>query len=317
MSQQRQIALLKEEIEAVLAPLENMAGFYALVKEPLSGPKRGLADGDVGNRQWPILLLMVCEAISGRFEQALSAAAAMQCFMAAADVFDDIEDADSPEAFWARHGKAVATNVATTLVMMAERAITRLEAKGVEPHVIVRTMNAVNSFHITACAGQQLDFSLSGDTRISENSYLKVIGMKSAYAVECACHVGALLANANQELIDKFSTFGHNLGISSQIANDIHGITQGSDIGRGKITLPVIYALSQTNGEAHRQLEIAFGNYSQSSPQPAEIRDLLFHTGAIHYAIVKMELYKQRALDILAGVEKGGVNIEGLKLLLD
>lgn len=313
MWQQRQLALLKEEIEAVLAPLEEMAVFYTLVKEPLSGPKRGLADGDVGNRQWPILLLMVCEAISGRFEQALSAAAAMQCFMAAADVFDDIEDEDSPEAFWVRHGRAVATNVATALVMIAERAITRLKEKGVEPHVVVRAMDAVNEYHIMACAGQHLDISLTTGTAISEDMYLKVIGMKSAYAAECACHIGALLANASQELVDTFAAFGRNLGMASQIANDIQGITQGRDISKRKITLPVIYALAQTNGEAHHQLELAFGKCSEASPQPEGIRDLLFRTGAIHYATVKAETYWQRARDILGKIGRAGVSVERIE----
>ena len=52
-----------------------------------------------------------------------------------------------------------------------------------------------------------------------------------------------LLATENQQLINKFAELGSNLGISSQIANDIQGITRGNDITKRKITLPVIYAL--------------------------------------------------------------------------
>ncbi len=88
--------------------------------------------------------------------------------------------------------------------------------------------------------------------------YLKIADMKSASTVECACRVGAILATADQTLIDKFSIFGHNLGMTAQIANDILGITRERDILERKITLPVIYALTQTGNEARKQLEDVF-----------------------------------------------------------
>jgi octaprenyl-diphosphate synthase len=178
-------------------------------------------------------------------------------------------------------------------------------------------MDAVNSFYTTTCAGQHLDLSLTSDIAVSEDIYLRVACMKSASTVECACHIGALLAAANQELVDKFALFGHNLGMASQIANDIRGITHGNDIVKHKITLPVIYALAQTGGEAHNQLEFAFYKPYESVPDPTQIKDLLFCSGAIHYTTIKMEYYKQRALDILIEVEKAGTSAERLKLFLE
>ena len=80
-----------------------------------------------------------------------------------------------------------------------------------------------------------------------------------------------------------------------------------------KITLPVIYALTQTDDEVRNQLELIFSKPSESVPDPAQIRDLLFRTGAIHYAMIKMEFYKQRALDILSKAERAGANVERLK----
>jgi octaprenyl-diphosphate synthase len=111
--------------------------------------------------------------------------------------------------------------------------------------------------------------------------------------------------------------FGYNLGMASQIANDIQGITRGRDILKRKITLPVIYALSQADGEARHQLELTFSKQSESAPSPAQTRDLLFNTGAIHYATIKMELYKQQALDILSKAEGAGANVERLRLFLE
>lgn len=315
-SHDRQAKFLGEEIEAVLASLPSISSLYDLVKNPLAKSGEELTVNNEHSRPWNLLPLMVCEAISGDYGQAIPAAAALQLLRTAAGVFDDIEDADSSESLLARYGSAVATNVATTLVMMAEKAIVRLEARGVEPRIIVRIMDVVNSYHIAACAGQHLDISLTAETGILEDMYLKVIGMKSAYASECACHVGALLANTNQELVDTFSAFGHNLGMAAQIANDIQGITNGTDILKRKITLPVIYALAQTDSEVHQQLELAFSKETEPAPELGQTRDLLFRTGAIHYATLQMELYNQRALDALAIAEKAGASTERLKLFV-
>ena len=79
----------------------------------------------------------------------------------------------------------------------------------------------------------------------------------------------------------------------------------------------MIYALAHTEGEAHNQLEFAFGKPCESMPDPTQTKDLLFESGAIHYAMIKMEIYKQHALDILHELEKTGANVERLKLFLE
>ena len=317
MWQERQAEKLKDEIEALLVPLSETAGLYELVKEPLGQARRGLAAESVHDRPWPLLPLMVCEAISGHYERALPAAAALQLLMAAGDVFDDIEDADSSGSLSARYGSAVATNVATTLLILAEKAIAGLKRRNVEDHIIVSVMDAVSSFYTTACAGQHLDISIVSEMAVSEDVYLRIAGMKSASQIECACYIGALLAPANQELIDTFASFGHNLGMASQITNDTQGSIQGSDILKHKITLPIIYALTQTDGEACNELEIVFRKQSECQPDLKQIRDLLFRIGAIHYATMKMELYKQRALDSLSEAARAGARVERLNLFLD
>ena len=239
MWQKRQAGFLRDEIEALLAPLSGSTGLYDLVKEPLTKAGRGLATESVHGQPWSLLPLMVCEAVSGHYEQALPATAALQLLVSASDVFDDIEDADSSESLSVKYGSAVATNVATTLLILAERGITRLRVKGVDDCIIIRVIDAINSFCTTACAGQHLDLSLNSEIAVSEDVYLRIASMKSASQIQCACHTGALLANANQELVDTFDRFGHNLGMAAQITNDIQGITHGSDIVKSKITLPV------------------------------------------------------------------------------
>ena len=315
--QKKQADLVNDEIEVILASLSDVTGFCDIIREPLAGVRRGMVTETASCKPWYLLPLVVCEASSGHYEHATPASAALQLFMAAGEVFDDIEDADASGSRPVRYGSAIATNVATALLILAEGAIARLKGRGVADCVIVHIMNAVNSFYTTACAGQHLDLSLTSETTVSEDTYLRVASMKSASTIECACHIGALLATASQETIDSFTLFGHNLGMASQIANDIQGITSGSDIVKHKITLPVVYALAHMEGEAHNQLEFAFSKTCESVLGPTQIRDLLFGSGAIHYAMIKMEIYKQHALDILHELEKTGSSVERLRLFLE
>ena len=300
----RQAELLKEELEALLLLLPDTPGLLELVREPLTKVNRGLAGES--RVPWPLLPLIVCQAVSGNYERALPVAAALQLLRVAADVFDDIEDADSSESLSAKYGPAVATNAATTLLILAERAITRLKKRGIPDKLVVLVTDVINSYYTTACAGQHLDLTLTADTAAREDEYLKVASMKSATTAKCACHTGALLANAAQNIIDKFAKFGHNLGMASQIANDIRGITLGSDIIKKKMTLPLIYVFAQADDKTRSQLNRIFYNRARID-DPTPVKDLLFRAGAIHYTTVRMMSYKQRALDDLSDLEKAGV----------
>jgi geranylgeranyl pyrophosphate synthase len=316
MWRKRQAELLKEEIEAVLSPLFNFAELYHIVREPLTKPGRGMAGQSDLSRPWPFLPLMVCEAVCGQCEPALPLAASRQFFSAAADVFDDIEDADSTESLAAKYGPAIATNTATTLLFLAEKSLSRLSLRNVAEGLIVRILDITNSFYTTACAGQHLDLSPGPEKAFSEKFYFKLIDMKSASQIECACYLGALVAGASQSLIAKFAAFGHNLGMADQIADDIQGITQGYDIEKQKLTLPVIFAVNQTEGETREQIAHFFSRQSDSKLDTAQIKELLFETGAIHFATVKMEYYKQLALENLDEATTTGANTSKLRLFL-
>jgi len=317
MWQEKQAELLKDEIETVLAALPDMGGLRDLAREPLTEARRGLSEGSAHDRPWPLLPLMVCESISGRYEPAVPAAASVQFLMAACDVFDDVEDADSPDSLSARYGLAVATNVATALLFLGEKAIMRLNKRGVDTDVIVHVTDVLNSFYTIACTGQHLDLLSSPEAPLSEEDYLQIISMKSASQIECACQLGALLATQNKKLVDTLSVFGQNLGMAAQITNDIQGAIYGNDITRRKMTLPIIYAFAQTDGKVRSQLELSYQAQSELKTDPTPIRDVLFQIGAIHYATTKMQFYRQRASDVISKAEGAGANFDWVRLFLE
>jgi geranylgeranyl diphosphate synthase, type I len=317
MWQKRQAELLREEIETVLAFLPDVTEIKTLLREPLQEPRRGLSEQDSSSALWPLLPLLTCEAVGGEIETALPVAAAIQLFMAAGDVFDDIEDADSPDSMPGRYGNALAYNAATTLIILAEKALSRLNIRGVNDATIIAALEVINSGYLTACTGQHLDLLHQNDLDISEDLYLQIAGMKSATQIQCACHAGALAGGADRILTGTFSFFGYNLGMTAQIANDIIGITQAKDINNGKITLPVIYAWTQTEGEERRLIELGYRPAISHTVEITALQDLFFRTGAIHYSMVKMELHKQLAREALEKAEISGAVIERLKIFLE
>lgn len=317
MWQDQQSHRLSDEIEAVLNPLNDCAELRNLVYEAATESDRGVVGGWEARRLWSLLPLVVCESVCCRYEPALPVAAAIHLFKSAAEVLDDIEDADEQNSLAFRHGVAIAANVATVLLVLAEKAVALLPGKGVPLGAAVRIVDTINSYYATACVGQQSDLSLSLGAGISEETYLKVARMKSASHIECACVVGALVATGEQDIVGLFSTFGQHLGMAGQIANDIQGVTSGTDVVKRKITLPAIYAMSQTMGPDRTFLEAAFSSGSGLPTEVVQTQEILFRTGAIHYAMVKLELYKQLALEALQEAEIRGYHVERLKLFLE
>jgi len=268
-------------------------------------------------RPWSILSLIVCEDICGRYEHALPSAAALQLLRSAAEIFDDLEDADKPASIPARYGPARAINIATGLIMLAEQSLTRLAARGVAADTALSVIESVNRSYLTACAGQHLDLAATSPGAISEEQYLKIAAMRSASPVECACRAGALLAGAAPGLAAKAGDYGRHIGLSAQIANDIGGINDGRDIVSRKITLPTIFALSQADSQVQIALRDRFFNQPQPETDWKQIRELLFRSGAMHYALLKMEYFLQLARDSLAAIEAERGPMKRMRAFLD
>lgn len=305
----------RAELKAILDLLSSSISLRNMVDESIDFSWLSQQSNAPSEREWHLLVMLVHEAIRGYHEPAVPMAVAFALFKKAAEIFDDIEDGDSSSSFSSKYGVSIASNTATVLIFLAERAIFRLKSKGIDDTTVLHIMNAVNSYYTTACAGQHLDISLGSGAKVSEDAYFKVSEMKSASHVECMCHVGALLATDSHDTIDTFTIFGHNLGMASQIANDIQGITVGNDIRKRKITLPVIYCLAHGNRKACDKLKKAYSKHYKNLGN-TEIQDLLFNSGAIHYSTIKMDFYKEQALEALAKAEKSGFKVARLKKLL-
>jgi octaprenyl-diphosphate synthase len=99
---------------------------------------------------------------------------------------------------------------------------------------------------------------------LAEDEYLEIIRRKTAVLMEGACRVGALISGADDRRTAALTAYGHHLGIAFQMADDLLDYTAdtallgkalGADLREGKLTLPVIRALSAAGEEDRKIME--------------------------------------------------------------
>ena len=145
---------------------------------------------------------------------------------------------------------------------------------------------------------------------LDEATYFEMIGGKTGELCRVACQLGGRHAGCDDATFEALGSYGYSVGIAFQIADDFLdfwgddetvGKTLGTDIGQGKMTLPLIRLL-QTASEAERRqiVRILRGDAERRLPS---IRPLLERSDAAAYTMGIAEEFKQRALDSLGSLE--------------
>ncbi len=316
MRREQQIHALNAALSGLLGCVSGATDLHNLIETITRVDEHTFSGDGYRHRPWPLLPLVVCEAISGNYDRAVPAAAMIHLLNAAAELLDDVEDADSPGASPVRQNPAVAVNAATALIILAQQAISLFPSCGVSEHKAIQVTETINSYYTAACLGQHFDLTYSPETAVSEETYLETAYRKSATTIEAACHAGAVLANGNRETVETFRSFGRNIGLSGQIANDIQGIIEGRDILNRSITLPVIFALNHADEGMRKALESVCGKDTGGEIDAGRIKDILFTCGAMQYAVIQMILYRNRASDTVRELGRRGIRTEQLEEFL-
>jgi geranylgeranyl diphosphate synthase type I len=225
-----------------------------------------------GKRLRPLLCLLVCEAIGGDYRPALPAAAAVELVHNFSLIHDDIED-ESPKrrgraTVWRVWGVPQAINAGDGLLALAQMALHRLSTLGRDPKVVAQAMQVLNQACLDLCEGQYLDIAFQERTDVTPEMYLAMARKKTASLLECAAHLGAILATRKKGIIEAYRGFARNLGLAFQITDDLLGIWGeevrtgkgvGEDIKAGKKSLPVVYAFEEERRRGLRRLGEIYG----------------------------------------------------------
>jgi octaprenyl-diphosphate synthase len=147
-----------------------------------------------------------------------------------------------------------------------------------------------------------------------EKIYFDIIEGKTAELMSAACRCGALTTAAAEDAAAALSTFGLEWGMAFQITDDALDLTEsadslgkpiGSDIQTGKMTLPIIHALTHApEADRQRLQEILHRTDGDHQEGMDDVREILGRCGAIEHALDVARLRARRAAAALDSLER-------------
>lgn len=154
--------------------------------------------------------------------------------------------------------------------------------------------------------GELLQLEKARRLDIKEDVYFDIIRQKTASLIASACAAGTASATDDKDTIEKMRLFGETIGIAFQIKDDLFdygtksiGKPRGIDIKEKKMTLPLIYALSQAEKKERKSILKKIKNNSSDTKVVQEVIAFVKGKGGLEYATNAMNNYKKKAMSIL------------------
>jgi len=239
-----------------------------------------------GKRLRPALLLLIARHFDYSGSQHINLAAIIEFIHTATLLHDDVVDASI-----LRRGQETANqrwgNEASVLVgdFLYSRAFQMM----VETNSM-RVMDVLSEATNAIAEGEVQQLLNSHDPETSEISYIDVIQSKTAKLFEAAGRLGAILSE--RSLVDEqaMAKYGMHLGTAFQLIDDVLdysassselGKNIGDDLAEGKPTLPLLYALWNSQGNEANIIRESILNGSLDNLDV--IQKIINETGAIEY----------------------------------
>ena len=148
-------------------------------------------------------------------------------------------------------------------------------------HEVLKLLSSTSS---KIAQGEISQLEYKGEIDVLEETYFKIINSKTAQLFAAATRVGACITNKNKKEKDSLESYGRNLGLAFQIADDaldyyststIFGKEIGKDFFEGKVTLPTIFVYQKANVDERTFLEKTFKKKNRSEKEFIQMQNLL------------------------------------------
>ena len=265
-----------------------------------------------GKKFRPALTLLSCQAVGGKPEKALKAAAAIELTHTFSLIHDDIMDNDDTRrgkpAVHKVWGEPLAILAGDSLFAKSFELLSQSAEDNIAYERVVDALQVLTISCINICEGQALDMAFEDTFNVTKDEYMNMIYKKTGDLITASTTIGAIMGGASSNEIQALRTYGKQIGLAFQIQDDYIDLTGdesigkpvGSDLVEGKKTLMVVYALEKANKEDHdRLVELLEANDESIIPEAMEI---LEKYGAINYARSKAYdcvIESKQALSIL------------------
>jgi octaprenyl-diphosphate synthase len=246
-----------ELINAQLYSVEERIGQQARTFDSAVEPYVSYACESSGKRLRPALALLAGGATGDINASHLDLAVVVELIHAATLVHDDIMDGaekrrSQPTAN-AKWGNAITVLLGDCLFAHALKLSTSFPNSEISRRIASAASDV--------CSGEIIQTQRRFDLKLSVADYFRIIEMKTAALFAAASELGAFINEAPPEVITAMKTFGLRFGTAYQIYDDCldlagsedkAGKTLGTDLRKGKLTLPILHLL-QTASSAQRQ----------------------------------------------------------------
>src|SRR5262245_49361992 len=171
------------------------------------------------------------------------------------------------------------------------------------------------------CRGQVLELQHLWDVTRSEEDYSSAIEGKTASLFATSCRIGGMVSGVDEPTLDALTRYGQHLGLCFQIVDDCLDLTAndealgkpaGQDLVEGIYTLPVIYALADSD-----ELRSLLGGPLEGDRRD-QARKLATANGSVDAALAVARDHATKASEALAGADSLDANVTGgLNRLVD
>jgi len=274
----------------------------------------GRATNHVGKAIRPALVLGAAKAVGvDDLRKCLIEAVAVELIHDFSLLHDDLMDGDTqrrhrPTA-WTVFGKSAALLAGDSLLALAVHEL-----------VARPTMAVLAKALLVLCSGQAADMEFEERSSVGIDECLRMIEAKTASLLSCACEMGGISAGANSVQRHLLSRFGHHLGMSFQLIDDVLGIWGDSektgkpiysDLANRKKSAPIVIAL-----EANPLLQELYSNELNDHRALKQMADLVERTGARAWAEAEAKKHLATAHQCLSEVASGAAALD-LRLLAE
>ncbi|MEM1019337.1 MAG: polyprenyl synthetase family protein [Pseudomonadota bacterium] len=258
-----------------------------------------------GKRLRPMLTLASSKLVGYEGKRHCKLAACVEFIHTATLLHDDVVDESE-----LRRGKdtanAVWGNQASVLVgdFLFSRAFELMVEDG-----SLKVLKILSSASSVIAEGEVQQMMTVADLSTDEDTYMDVIGSKTAALFAAACQIAAVVAERPEREEAALASYGRNLGLAFQIIDDVLdynanqaslGKTVGDDFQEGKITLPTILAFQRGTDieKAFWKRTLSEGDIREGDLEHA--LDLLAKSNALGDATRRAQYFADKAMDSLS-----------------
>ena len=256
-----------------------------------------------GKQIRPILILLCARMMGNITPTTILSAAAIELMHNASLIHDDVIDT----SLYRRGLPTInALEDNRLAVLMGDHFVSCALQCGVETNYM-QIIAALGPLGQELAHGEINQIDNARQHRLSEEAYFKVIRRKTASLFRTCMHVGAISVGTDEETRTRLETFGELLGLCFQIKDDIFdyydnnviGKPTGNDLREGKITLPLLYAITHNNDEENTRMRALLDNDNLDSEAIETLINYAKKHGGIEYAQERMLQLRNQAVECL------------------